>query len=161
GAQVIQNGQLVAGAITPCDVLVEAGKTTRFVLTMPHRIPAMLAPLTPQRGGDHIELNGKLPEGTALPLRANVDARFRVSGAPFCQDVAPPFDCVVAPGQHVVELITTQAPRISRTYTVKQKDLDVKFELGYVEAGAGKMVQIAPGSSAKRATFEVGARRVT
>jgi hypothetical protein len=161
GAQVIQNGQLVAGAITPCDVLVEAGKTTRFVLTMPHRIPAMLQPFMPQRGSDDAELVGKLPEGTTLRLRANVDARFRVSGAPYCQDVAPPFDCVVAPGQHTIELIAAQAPRITRTITVKQKDQDVKFELGFVEAGAGKLVQIAPGSSAKRATFEIGPRRVT
>ena len=161
GAQVIQNGQLVAGAITPCDVLVEAGKTTRFVLTMPHRIPAMLQPFMPQRGSDDAELVGKLPEGTTLRLRVNVDARFRVSGAPYCQDVAPPFDCVVAPGQHTIELIAAQAPRITRTITVKQKDQDVKFELGFVEAGAGKLVQIAPGSSAKRATFEIGLRRVT
>jgi hypothetical protein len=161
GAQVIQNGQLLAGMITPCELLVEAGKTARFVLTMPHKIPAMLAPFTPPRGAEDIELSGKLVDGTTLKLRANLDSRFRVSGAPFCQDVAPPFECVVAPGPHTVELIASQAPRISRPITVKQKDMDVRFELGYVEAGAGKLVQITPGSSAKRVTFEVGARRVT
>src|SRR5262249_17432671 len=137
GAQVMQNGQLAPGAITPCELLVEAGKTTRFVLTMPHRIPAILAPFAPPRGADDIELSGKLVEGTTLHLRANIDSRFRVSGAPYCQDVAPPFECVVAPGQHTIELLTAQAPRISRTVAVKQKDLDIKFELGYVEAGAG------------------------
>jgi len=121
----------------------------------------VLPPFTAQRGSDDTELSGKLIDGTTLKLRANIDARFRVSGAPFCQDVTPPFDCVVAPGQHTVELVAGQAPRISRSITVKQKDIEVKFELGYVEAGAGKLVQIAPGSSAKRATFEVGARRVT
>jgi hypothetical protein len=42
-----------------------------------------------------------------------------------------------------------------------QKDLDVKFELGYVEAAGGKLGPLRPGSAAKRATFEIGPRRVT
>jgi len=42
-----------------------------------------------------------------------------------------------------------------------QKDLDVKFELGYVEAGGSKLVLLAPGATTHRATFEVGPRRVT
>ena len=161
GAQVVQNGQLVAGVATPCDVLVEASKTTHFMLTMPHKIPAMLGPLTPQRGADNLELSGKLVDGTTLHLRANVDARFKVSGAPHCQDVAQPFDCVVAPGTHTVELVVAQAPRIQRTVTVKQKDLDVKFEVGYVEASGGKLVQISQGAAARRAAFETGSRRIT
>ena len=161
GAQVVQNGQLVPGAVTPCELLVEAGKTTRFMLTMPHKIPAMLAPLTPPRGADDIELSGKLVDGTTMHLRANVDARFRVVGAPQCQDVPAPYECVVAAGQHVVELVVPQAPRIARTVAVKQKDLEVKFEVGYVEASGGKLVQISPGTAARRATFEIGTRRVT
>jgi len=161
GAQIVKNGELVPGAVTPWELLVEAGKTTRFMLTMPHKIPAMLAPLTPPNGADDIELGGKLVDGTALRLRANVDARFRIAGAPWCQDVAPPSDCVVAPGQHVVELVVPQAPRIARQVTVKQKDIDVKFEVGYVEAGGGKLVQISQGVATKRATFEIGTRRVT
>ncbi|HEY0482930.1 MAG TPA: PEGA domain-containing protein [Kofleriaceae bacterium] len=161
GAQVVQNGQLVPGAVTPCELLVEAGKTTRFMLTMPHKIPAMLSPLTPPRGADDIELNGKLLDGTTMHLRANVDARFRVPGAAHCQDVPAPYECVVAPGQHVIELVVPQAPRIARTVVVKQKDLEVKFEVGYVEASGGKLVQIGPGAAARRATFEIGTRRVT
>jgi hypothetical protein len=160
GAQVVQNGQLVPGLVTPCELLVEAGKTTHLMLTMPHKIPAMLAPLTPPRGADDIELSGKLVDGTTLHLRANVEARFRVAGAPHCQDVAAPFDCVVAPGQHLVELVVAQAPRITRTVAVKQKDLEVKFELGYVEASGGRLVQISQGAAARRATFETGTRRV-
>jgi CRISPR/Cas system-associated exonuclease Cas4 (RecB family) len=161
GAQIMQNGQLVAGAITPCELLLEAGKPTRFVMTMPHKIPAILAPFTPPRGADDIELTGRLVDGVTLHLWSNVDARFRVGGAPYCQDVGMPFDCVVAPGQHLVELIVAAAPRITRTVTAKQKDLEVKFELGYVEAGPGKLVQIGPGQTARRAAFEIGPRRVT
>ena len=68
---------------------------------------------------------------------------------------------MVAPGPHTVEVTTSQAPRpISRNITVKQKDQDVKFELGYVEASGGRLVQISQGAAARRATFETGTRRV-
>jgi hypothetical protein len=161
GAQVVQNGQLVAGAITPCELLVEAGKPTRFMLTLPHKIPALITPFTPPHGADNIELHGKLVDGTTLRLKANVEGRFRVGGAPHCQDVAAPAECIVAPGPHLVELVVPQAPRIARNVIVKQRDLDVKFELGFVEATGGKVVHIAPGVAARRATFEIGTRRVT
>ena len=161
GAQVIQNGQLVPGAVTPCELLVEAGKTTRFVLTMPHKIPAVLAPLTPPHGADDIELNGALVDGTVLHLRSNVDGRFRVSGAPQCQDLGVPSECVVTAGAHLIEIVVPQAPRIARNVLVKQKEMEVRFELGFVEASGNKVVQIAPGVAARRATFEIGTRRVT
>ncbi|MEO7729750.1 MAG: PEGA domain-containing protein, partial [Kofleriaceae bacterium] len=161
GAQVVQNGQLVAGAITPCELLVEAGKTTRFMLTMPHKIPALLAPFTPPRGADDIELNGKLLDGTSLLLRSNVDGRFRVAGAPHCQDLGAPSECVVPPGAHLIELVVPQAPRIARNVLVKQKEVEVKFELGFVEASANKLVQIGPGVAARRVAFEIGTHRVT
>jgi hypothetical protein len=164
GAQVVKNGELVPGAVTPCDQLVEAGKIALFTLTMPHKIPAVLDPVRAANGADNIVRNGKLVDGTTLHLRANVDARFRVSGAPHCQDVAAianaTVDCVVAPGPRTVDLVVAQAPRIAKSVTVKQKDLDVKFEVGYVEAAGGRMVQISQGAAARRATFETGTRRV-
>jgi len=161
GARIWQNGQLIAGAVTPYELLVEAGKTTRFMLTMPHKIPTVLAPFTPPHGADDIELYGRLVDGVTLRVRANVDAKVHIAGAASCEDVATPVDCVVPPGQHVVDLVVAQAPRITRTVIAKQKDLDVKFELGYVEAAGAKLVQLGPGTAAKRATFEVGPRRVT
>jgi hypothetical protein len=160
GAQIIKDNQLMPGAVTPYELLVEAGKSTQFMLTMPHKIPVMFDALKPARGADNIELSGKLLDGVTLRLRANVDVRFRVAGAPQCQDVASPFDCVVAPGQHVVDVIVAQAPRINRTVVTK-KDVDVRFELGYVEASGNKVVQIGNGSAARRVTFETGPRRVT
>ena len=161
GAQIWQNGQLAAGAITPCELLVEAGKPTRFMMTMARKIPAILVPFTPPHGAEDIELSARLVDGVTLHLHANIDVRFVVVDAPHCQDVGTPFDCVVAPGPHVVELVAAQAPRITRAITVKQKDLDVKFELGYVEASGSKLVQLAPGITTHRATFEIGPRRVT
>jgi len=160
GAQVIQNGQLMVGLVTPCDLLIEAGKTTRFTLTMPRKIPAVLPPFTAPHGADDIVLTGRLADGLLLRLRSNLDARVKVGGAPHCQEVATPYDCAVTPGPHLVELIASPAPRISRTVTVKQKDLDVKFDLGYVDAGNGKQLQLG-GALVRRAIFEVGTRRVT
>ena len=165
GAQIVKNGELVPGAVTPWELLVEAGKVAQFTLTMPHKIPAVLDPVRAANGADNIVRNGKLIDGTTLHLRANVDARFRVSGAPHCQDVAAvanaTFDCVVAPGARTVDLVVAQAPRIAKSITVKQKDLDVKFEVGFVEAAGGRMVQISQGAAARRAAFETGTRRVT
>jgi hypothetical protein len=162
GAQILQNGQLLPGLVTPCDLLLEAGKPVRFTLTMARKIPAILPPFTPSRGADGMELTGKLVDGVTLRVRSNLDARGRVGGAPQCQDVATPFDCVVSPGPHPIDLIpTTPSPRISRTYTVKQKDIEARFELGYVQAGAGKQVQLGNGVAVPRAVFEVGTRRVT
>jgi len=60
-----------------------------------------------------------------------------------------------------VDLIVPQAPRLWKNVAVKQKDIDVKFELGFVEAGGGKLVQITPSTAARRATYEIGTRRVT
>ena len=161
GAQIWQNGQLVAGALTPYDLLVEAGKPVRFMLTMPRKLPAILDPVTPPRGADGIELGGHLLDGVTLHLRANLDVKIRVDDAPACQDVAPPLDCVVAPGPHLVELLVPPAPRVTRTVTAKQRDLDVKFELGYVEAAGGKLIQLGPGATTKRVALEAGTRRVT
>ena len=60
-------------------------------------------------------------------------------------------------------MIAPQAPRITRTIIAKPKDVDVKvkFELGYVEAGPGRVVQLGPGQATRRATFEIGPHRVT
>ena len=47
GAHVTQNGQPLAGITTPCELLVEAGQSQRFVLTLAghraHRHPAVHA----------------------------------------------------------------------------------------------------------------------
>jgi len=162
GAQVIQNGQIVVGVVTPCDLLVEAGKTTRFTLTMPRKIPAVLPPFTAPHGAEDIVLTGRLAEGVTLRLRANLETvKFKVGGASHCQDVGTPFDCIVSPGPHLVELLVPgPAARISRTVTAKQKDVEVRFELGFIDAGAGKQLQVG-GAAVRRAAFEAGARRVT
>lgn len=162
GAQIIHNGNIVAGAVTPYDILVVAGKPARFTLTMKGKIPATIPPFTPQRGADDIELNGKLVDGTTIKLRSNVELRLRVSNAPHCQDVTSPFDCVVGPGPRVIEAFTGAGPKITRTVTVKQRDIDMKFDLGWVVAGNSRLIQVTPSSTPmKKIVFEPGNHRVT
>jgi hypothetical protein len=161
GAQVIQNGRKVLGAVTPCELLVEAGKPTRFMFTMAKKVPALLDPLTPPRGADDIELFGKLIDGVPVHLKSNLEARFRVLGAPTCDEAGTEAECVLPPGPHIVELVVPQAPRITRTITARQKDVDVHFELGFVEAAGGRLIQLGAGTAVRRATFESGTRRVT
>jgi hypothetical protein len=161
GAQVVENGQLVAGSVTPCELLIEASKPVHFMLTMPNKVPAVIEPFTPGRGADGIVRSGKLVDGVTVKLHANLDAKVKITNAPHCQDVALPLDCVLAPGTYIVDLVAPQAARITRTITVKDKELDAKFDLGYVEAAGGRLVQIGPGSGVRRAMFEAGARRVT
>jgi hypothetical protein len=129
---------------------------------MPRKIPAVLPPFTAPHGADDIVLTGRLAEGITLRLRANLETvKFKVGGASHCQDVGTPFDCIVSPGPHLVELfVPGPAARIVRTVTAKQKDIEVRFELGFVDAGAGKQIQVG-GAAARRAAFEAGTRRVT
>jgi len=54
GAHIVRNGQLLAGVTTPAEILVEAGKPQRLMLTLPHHVPAVIEPFTPERGADGI-----------------------------------------------------------------------------------------------------------
>jgi hypothetical protein len=160
GAQVMVNGQLLAGVTTPAEVLVEADKPVRFTLTMEGKVPVALEAFTPARGADNLERSGKLVDGAALHVTANLDGKISITNAPHCQTLPAPADCIVAPGTHIVELVVPAATRIVRTVKVGTADVDVKFELGFVEAGAGKTIKLGGGPGVRRAVFEVGSRRV-
>lgn len=165
GAQVVQNGQLLAGVLTPADVLVEAGKPVRFTLTMQERVPAEIEPFTPARGVDGLVKTGKLVAGVPLRVRANVEATASITDAPHCQDLALPLACVLAPGTYTIELALASSgaamPRTARVVTVADQPRDEAFELGYVEAAPGTLLRLAGGKTARRIALEAGPRRVT
>jgi hypothetical protein len=156
GAQVVQNGQLLAGVTTPATVLVEGGKLVRFTLTMPNKVPAIIDPFTPGRGSDGLERSASLVEGTALRVSSNVEGTASIGGAPHCQGLEIPFACIVAPGTYTIDF----GNRITRKVTVGTQPIEEKLELGYVEAGPTKLLKL-PGGAVHRATFEVGPRKVT
>jgi CRISPR/Cas system-associated exonuclease Cas4 (RecB family) len=161
GAQVVQNGQMLAGVVTPADVLVEGGKTQRFVLTMPHRVPAFIEPFTPGRGDDRIEKSGKLLVGSELRVEANLDGKITIANAPGCRDVATPATCTLAPGNYAVDFTGASNAHAVRNVAMTAKDRAEKLDFGYVQAGPGKQLRVAGAGPVAKAAFEVGPRNVT
>lgn len=164
GAHILQNGQLLAGVTTPADVLVEAGKPVRFVLTRPDKVPAVIEPFTPSRGADGVVKSATLIDGVALSIVSNLDGKASVSGAPYCQNLALPAACVLAPGSYFLELtpspVDATAIRVTRKVTIASEPREEKVDFGYVEAGPDTLIQPGIGPATKRVVFEVGPRRV-
>jgi hypothetical protein len=160
GAQIVQNGQLIPAVTTPTEVLVEANKPVRFMLTLPNRVPAVIDTFTPARGADDIVRGGKLIAGTPLRVTASAEGKLDVKRAPHCQELALPAECVLAPGTYAVEVAVTAGARIARTVKLGARPVELKLELGYVDAGPRRMV-VLPTGEVRRAAFEAGPRRVT
>jgi hypothetical protein len=160
GAQVVQNGQVLAGVTTPAEVLVEAGKPQRFMLTMPDHVPAVIDAFTAGRGATGIVKTGKLVKGAKLTIEGSLEGgKVSVTPAPHCKDMVPPAECVLGPGTYAIDFVATGA-RATHTLNVGTKPITDKFEFGFVDAGEGKMLQVA-GQKLKRASLEVGLRTVT
>jgi hypothetical protein len=158
GAQVIQNGQLLAGVTTPAEVLVEAGKPQRFTLTLPKHVPLVIDPFTPARGAEGITKGGKILEGVTLTIQSNLDnAKVTISGAPHCKDLAVPGECLVAPGSYIVDFTGPQGARATHTVNIAAKPVTDKFEFGFVQAADGKKL----GAGGTKEALEVGTRTVT
>jgi hypothetical protein len=157
GAAITQNGQLLAGVVTPAEVLVEAGKPVRFVLMKANKVPAVIEPFTPARGTDNIVKTGKLVDGRTLSITSNMEGKVTLSNAPHCQLVVTPATCILARGDYFIDVQVPGAVRITRKVTIADRDLEAKFELGTVEAAKGE--KLAGG--AKRLVLEAGSRKVT
>jgi hypothetical protein len=161
GAQVYQNGQLLAGVQTPAEVLVEAGKVQRFTLTMPNHVPAVIEPFSPARGAAGVVKTGKLQPGVPLKIASSHDGRVTIAGAPHCRDIPAPTDCILAPGTYAVELVSpANNARAMHEVVVGTKPLTEHFDFGFVEAADGKQLMIG-GKAIKKALFEAGPRTVT
>ena len=161
GAQITQNGQLLAGVTTPAEVLVEAGKVQRFLLTLPHHVPQILEPFVPARGADSIVKSTKLPAGTDVKFEANLDAKISITGAPMCRDLTLPSSCVLVPGSYVADVNGASAAHATRTFVLGNTPETQKFEFGYVQAAQGKSIRLPGGGTVSRAALEVGTRTVT
>ncbi len=159
GAQVYQNGQLLAGVQTPADVLVEAGKPQRFMVSLPKHVPAMIEPFTPARGATGVTKTGRLVPGNTLRVESAPEGKVTVTIAPHCRELPTPAECIIAPGTYLVELTAVTA-KVSRTVRMGAEDRLEKFELGYVEAGDGKQL-LYGGQKVKKLAMEAGPRFVT
>jgi hypothetical protein len=160
GARVVQNGRLLPGVTTPAEVLVEANKPVRFLLTLPRRVPYVVEAFTPASGADDLVRGGKLSEGTSLRVTAGAEGKLSVGKAPHCQDLALPAECLLLPGTYTVEVAVAQGLPITRTVKVGPKEIALHIELGHVDAGPRRMV-LLPGGGVRRAALEPGPRRIT
>ncbi|MCX5741525.1 MAG: PEGA domain-containing protein [Proteobacteria bacterium] len=158
GAQVVQNGQLVPGILTPAEVLVEAGKPVSFTLTMAHKVPVQLATFTPGHGETNLEQSATLVDGRALAITSSVEGKVSVAHAPLCQALTTPASCVVPPGTYSVELVVGPT-RFTHQIAVTA-DLAYAFELGYVTPPPGSHLQLADLSLSTRVLLEAGPRQV-
>jgi hypothetical protein len=156
GAQVIQNGQLLAGVTTPAEVLVEAGKPVRFMLALPNKVPAVIEPFTPARGADDVVKQGKLVDGFTLDVTSNMDGKVTITNAPHCQALPTPATCVLASGDYLIDLQVPNAARLAKKIAMT-KHASVKFELGTVEAPPNEKFV----GGARRLVLEAGPRQVT
>jgi hypothetical protein len=167
GAQVVQNGQVLAGVTTPAEVLVEAGKVVRFTLTMPDKVPALIDPFTPGRGASGLVRSAKLVDGRTLNVSSNLPGTVNIGGAPHCQKLDVPATCILAPGAYTIDLVATleraAGGKVTRKIKVGEKGsgpIEEKIDFGYVEAGQHKLLDLG-GQKVRRAAFEVGPRKVT
>ena len=165
GAQVVQNGTVLAGVTTPAEVLVEAGKPAKFTLTMPGKVPAVIDTFTPGRGADGVVKHGKLVDGALLNVASNLEGKATVGQLVHCQNLDLPAACMTPPGTYFLDVTVTPpgvgGGRVTRKVVMTNKTRAETVEFGYVEAPAGKLLQAGPGPGVKRAAFEVGARKVT
>ncbi len=159
GAQVIENGQLLAGVTTPAEVLVEAGKPVHFTLTLPHKVPAVIDVFTPARGAENIEKSGKLLDGASLDVTTTVDnGKITIANQPQCSGPTP-VSCLVGPGSYSIDF-TAPNLHVVKKVTAGKTQTIVKFEFGVVEAPAGKQLSVN-GAKVKKTTLEVGTHTVT
>ncbi|CAN5631186.1 hypothetical protein BH11MYX1_BH11MYX1_46280 [soil metagenome] len=159
GAAITQNGQLLAGVVTPAEVLVEGGKPVRFVIALAHRVPAVIDAFTPPRGADGIEKHVKLADGATLHVEANVDGKVTITGAPHCQALAVPADCVLAKGTYTLDF--TGPARVTREVALGDQGHLERIELGFIDAGPGKHLLAAPGVMVQHLALEAGSHQVT
>ncbi len=161
GAQVVQNGNPLAAVMTPCEILVQAGKPQHLTLTMPGKVPAILAPFTPARGAEEIVLSQKLTDGVAVTITSTLAAKITVTSALHCIGLATPAECVLAPGTYSIDLTGPTSAHATRTIAVAATPLAVDFAFGFVQAGGPKqLLQLTNGPSVHRAAFEAGRHKV-
>ena len=164
GAQVVQNGLLLAGVTTPAEILVEAGKPVKFTLTMAGKVPAVIDTFTPGRGADGVIKTAKLVDGASLNVTSNLEGKASVSNAAHCQNLDLPIGCVVAPGTYSVEVMVTPqnavAARVVRKVVVGTKPHAENVDFGFIEAAPTKLLQLGGPSGVRRAVFEIGTRKI-
>ncbi|RMH38023.1 MAG: PEGA domain-containing protein [Deltaproteobacteria bacterium] len=162
GAQVLQNGELLAGVTTPVDeLLVQAGKRYTFTLRLPGRMPATVG-VEVAPGERRKPVHAKLAAGGSITVTANIDGRATVLGVRACTRVPLPLrNCPVRNGKYKVR-IESPRPYASVDIPVRvQGDHVVRHvDFGIVQAADGCRIQTRRGRSVDKVALLPGTRSV-
>ena len=94
-------------------------------------------------------------------LGAEYDGKVTLTTTVHCREVDTPGECVLAPGTYPAELsVPGQTAKVARAIKVGPTDKTERFELGYIEAGAGKTLLLG-GQKLRRIALEAGQRIIT
>jgi hypothetical protein len=163
GAQIYQNGELLAGLVTPLgEHVVQSGKPYTFTLKLPGHAP-IVQQLTVPAGTRGKTVGGAFQKGAALHVSASLsDARISVDGVPACQARKTPMvDCPVVPGQYTVRVTSTAPPYVEeRKVQVGTEDVNVSFGVGVVEAAEGESLRGPGGRAVRRLALKEGRQAV-
>jgi hypothetical protein len=157
GARVLQNGELLAGVVTPVtEHLVQAGKPYTFTLKLDGFQP-LSQTVTLEPGARGQRIGGKLNPGASLSVSASLpEVHISVVGVAACTDKPTPLvDCPVGKGKQKVKL-TARNPPLDETIEVEVKDRDVSREIGigFVETDGELMLLQGHKNVRKLATLE-------
>lgn len=163
GAQVLQNGELLAGVTTPvAEHIVQAGREYTFTLKAPGFMPAhVTASVKPGERG--LPVSVTLKPGGGITVRSNVEGRATVLGVRGCAKMdLPMLSCPVPNGTYKVRVEATRPPgQADLSVTVNGNESAHDLEFGFVEAGDGFQLELRRGKTASKAAFEAGSHKVT
>jgi hypothetical protein len=156
GAQVSIDGQRQVAVTTPtAELLVEGGKPHRITFELEGHVPSTVR-ITPGRGARAVPVSATLIRGVTLSVRSNLDAKVTIAKVEGCAGRDTPASCVTRPGTYQIELETSKvAGKITREVKAVDKDVEVAFQLGVVEAPDDAKLLVNRREVSK-AAFEVG-----
>jgi hypothetical protein len=165
GAELLQNGELLAGLKTPVgEQMLQVGRTYSFTLRLPGYMPETVTVVA--KAGTTDPISVKLKRGGLYTLATNVpEAKISVAGVAACQARSGPVvDCPLENGKYKVRVAAVR-PYVAETLNVAMNGQDVqqKIDLGFVDTMSQDLVLKIPGAPADthRAGFLEGEHRVT
>lgn len=161
GAQVFQNGELLAGVKTPvAEHLVSAGKQYKFTVKAPGHMPghAKVQVVPGQRGR---KVHIKLRAGGGLSVKANVRGRVYIRGGGACNGKRLPLaDCPLANGTYKVRIESNRPfTRHEFQVVISSNEVEKEVKFGFVEAAEGWTI-LRRRRRLRKTAYEEGTQRI-
>ncbi len=162
GAQVLQNGELLAGITTPVEEhIVQASRRYVFTLKLPGHMPASTA--TRVNPGDRrVPVSATLTPGGGLTVRANIEGRVTVQGVKACSKRRLPMrDCPLPNGKYKLRIEGSRPyASVDVPVTINGNEVTQDLKFGFVQATDGCEIEIRRNRTARRVAFLEGTRKI-